>query len=76
MRIQEWLLPQCRAIGRRKEGPTLGCLSVVWVEAKWDTRLEATENFWIPRAGFRVVGSDVVLGKKEGLMRVDELDLD
>jgi hypothetical protein len=28
-----------------KEGPTLGCLSVVWVEAEWDTRLEATENF-------------------------------
>ena len=58
---KEWLRPQCRVIGRRKKGPTLGCLSVVWVEAKWDIRLEGDYEFWIPRAGFGVVGSFNVL---------------
>ena len=45
------------------------------MEAKWDIRLEGNYEFWIPRAGFGVGGSERSLGQREGLMRVGELDL-
>jgi hypothetical protein len=46
-----------------KKGTYISLPKRRWVEARWDTRLEATANSGSPGAGFGVVGSDVVLGR-------------
>ena len=49
---------------QEKEGTYIRLPKRRWVEAKWDTRLEATTNSGSPGAGFGVVGSDVALGRR------------